>query len=84
MPSPESAGIAITEPSEGRRLWRRPAGEEGKLQRGIRRFGVDPFAMTLASSICKLAAPEGTVIGLKGLRQEPCIQSFHVSTEEKH
>jgi predicted KAP-like P-loop ATPase len=30
------------------------------------RFGVDPFAMTLASSIRKLAAPEGTVIGLNG------------------
>ena len=37
------------------------------------RLGVDPFAMTLASSIRKLAAPEGIVLGLNrglGLRQE--------------
>ncbi len=30
------------------------------------RFGIDPFAKTLASSIRKLAAPEGTVIALNG------------------
>ena len=30
------------------------------------RFGIDPFARTLASSILKLAAPEGTVIALNG------------------
>jgi predicted KAP-like P-loop ATPase len=30
------------------------------------RFGIDPFTKTLASSILKLAAPEGTVIALNG------------------
>jgi predicted KAP-like P-loop ATPase len=30
------------------------------------RFGIDPFAKTLASSIRKLASPEGTVIALNG------------------
>jgi predicted KAP-like P-loop ATPase len=30
------------------------------------RFDIDPFARTLASSILKLAAPEGTVIALNG------------------
>src|SRR4051812_14485693 len=30
------------------------------------RFGIDPFAKTLASSILKLSAPEGTVLALNG------------------
>jgi predicted KAP-like P-loop ATPase len=30
------------------------------------RYGIDPFAKALASSIRKLAGPEGTVIGLNG------------------
>ena len=30
------------------------------------RFGIDPFAKTLASSILKLASPEGMVIALNG------------------
>ncbi|WP_139372858.1 KAP family P-loop NTPase fold protein [Nitrobacter vulgaris] len=30
------------------------------------RFGIDPFAKTLAASICKISAPEGTVVALNG------------------
>jgi predicted KAP-like P-loop ATPase len=30
------------------------------------RFGIDPFAKSLASSIRKLMSPEGTVIALNG------------------